>query len=66
VLTRYFAAVPSARSTIEGRMPAGRFVSVLERAHWTVGGEPRSQSSLSVYEVEDGLIRRIWYYPVQP
>jgi hypothetical protein len=62
----YFASVPSARSTMEGMMPAGRFVSVWERAHWETSNGPRSQTSLSVYEVEDGAVRRIWYFPAQP
>ena len=66
-LVGYFASLPSARSTIEGILPSGRFVSVWERAHWLAkSGGARSQSSLAVYEVEGGKVRRIWYYPVQP
>ena len=66
-LVGYFASLPSARSTIEGILPSGRFVSVWERAHWQAkSGGARTQSSLAVYEVEGGKIHRIWYYPVQP
>lgn len=40
------------------------YVSVTETASWTTkGGEQKSQSSLTVYELEDNLIRRVWYYP---
>jgi hypothetical protein len=35
-----------------------RFVSFREQI---VGGK----SSLAVYEVEAGLIRRVWYYPAE-
>jgi hypothetical protein len=64
-LRRYFASLPSARAAIEAMMPAGAYVSVYERAHWEVRGEGRSQTALAVYEVADGRIRRVWYYPVQ-
>lgn len=40
------------------------FVSVTEIASWTApDGTKKSQSSLTVYELEDNLIRRVWYYP---
>ncbi|WP_299194491.1 nuclear transport factor 2 family protein [uncultured Erythrobacter sp.] len=42
----------------------GNFVAVTEIARWTNGeGEEREQSALAVYEIEDGLVRRVWYYP---
>ena len=61
----YFAAIPSSRSTIEEIMEAGRFVSVRERVEWEGKSGTRTQSALAVYEIEDGLIRRVWYYPAQ-
>jgi hypothetical protein len=66
VLSRYFASVPSARSSVEGILAAGKFVTVWERAHWESPLGPRTHTALSVYELENGLIRRIWYYPAQP
>lgn len=40
------------------------YVSVTETASWTAAdGTPKSQSSLTVYELKDNLIRRVWYYP---
>ncbi len=51
-------------STVEGSVGDGRFVAVREVAHWQdADGNARSQSALAVYEIVDGLIRRVWYYP---
>jgi len=62
-LLGYFESIPSSRSTVESMMEAGRFVTVWERAHWERDGVSRSQSSLAVYEINEGVITRIWYYP---
>lgn len=58
----YFEAVPSTRSSIEALMVSGKRVSVRERAHWESSGQERSQEALSVYEIGDGLILRVWYF----
>jgi len=51
-------------SVIDGSVIDGRFVAVREIARWTGSdGEPREQSALAVYEIEAGLVRRVWYYP---
>jgi len=63
MLTSYFKGLPSARSEIESISTLGPWVSVRERAHWTGKNGPKSQAALSVYEVRDGLLRRVWYYP---
>ena len=55
-MVAYFAARPAVRSAIEGVVPGDRFVAFRERI---VGGA----SSLAVYEVQDSLLRRAWYYP---
>jgi uncharacterized protein YndB with AHSA1/START domain/ketosteroid isomerase-like protein len=60
----YFRRLPSTRSELEEVIALGPWVSARERAHWITASGPRSQASLSVYEVRDGLIRRVWYYPV--
>lgn len=57
-MTSYFAARPTVRSTISAAIDGPVFVSFREQ---TVGG----QSSLAVYEVRDGLIRRAWYFPAE-
>lgn len=59
----YFEAVPSTRSSIETMMVSGNRVSVRERAHWESSGQARSQAALSVYEIADGRIVRVWYFP---
>ena len=66
-MATYFEALPTARSTIEDAVVTGEFVAVRERASWTsADGEERSQASLAVYQVRDGLIQRVWYYPIVP
>lgn len=60
----YFASLPGARSEVEESVVTGPYVAIRERAIWTDRqGEERSRVSLGVYEVRDGLIRRVWYYP---
>lgn len=66
-MATYFEAQPTVRSEIEEAVVTGDYVAVRERASWTApDGEERSQASLGVYHVRDGLIQRVWYYPVVP
>ena len=58
-MTIYFAARPSVRSVISGAVDGPVRVAFREQI---VGGA----SSLAVYEVHDGLIRRVWYFPAEP
>jgi hypothetical protein len=62
-LRGYFASCPSCRSTVEVYQVVGPYVSALEHAEWEKEGARLRQSSLSVYEIVDGLVRRVWYYP---
>lgn len=42
----------------------GNYVAVTETASWTDdSGTAQSQSALTVYELQDNLIRRVYYYP---
>ena len=60
----YFSGVPGARAEIEELFVAGDFVTTLERAYWMPqGGAELSQASLAIYEIRNGLIYRVWYYP---
>jgi hypothetical protein len=62
----YFKSLPSAKSDIESLSVNGAFVSVKERAKWkSKSGEDRSQAALAIYEVREGLIKRVWYFPSQ-
>lgn len=61
----YFVANPSVRSVIEGSIDGPRFTSFRERAITIKNNVESSASSLAVYEVADGLILRVWYYPAE-
>ena len=63
-MAAYFRSIPTARSTLEAVAALGPWVSARERAEWTAASGPRSQASISVYEVRGGRVRRVWYYPV--
>ncbi|MBC7790914.1 MAG: nuclear transport factor 2 family protein [Anaerolineae bacterium] len=60
----YFRSIPTAQSTLETISSLGPWVSATERAHWRTSSGARSQAALSVYEVREGRVRRVWYYPV--
>ena len=68
-MVAYFRRLPTARSDISAPVVNGSFVAVRETAQWDVRAgttvERRAQSSLAVYEVQNGRIRRVWYYPVE-
>lgn len=59
----YFSSVPGARAEIEEIFVAGDFVTARERSYWRQGDAELSQASLAVYEIRNGLIYRVWYYP---
>jgi len=62
----YFKAVPSVRSSLEHIHASGSYVVARERVRWTGGdGQERSQASWSVYEVRDGVIHAVWYFPAE-
>jgi hypothetical protein len=60
----YFASVYEPRAEIHSLTASGNFVAVVETAFWLTQEGEAAQSSLAVYEVRDGLIHRVWYYPV--
>lgn len=62
-LAQYFRTIPTSRSELEEVSALGPWVSARERAHWVGANGPRSQASLSVYEVRGGRLQRVWYYP---
>lgn len=62
-LVGYFKNLPDVRSTLEHVSTLGPYVSLTERVRWTGAKGPREQAALAVYEVRDGLIRRVWYFP---
>jgi hypothetical protein len=63
-MREYFVALPSAQSEILSVMVDGDHLAVRERASWTVAnGEPKSQTALSVYQIRNGVISVVWYFP---
>jgi len=67
LIAGYFGAVPSARSELLKVDATGPWVTTHERTRWDAApGEVGGQSSLVVYEVRDGRLRRAWFYPSLP
>jgi len=64
VLEAYFEDLPSTRSEIQHVAANGNFINAFEKAIWEdKDGDEQSQCAASVYELEEGLIKNIWYYP---
>ncbi len=60
----YFKSLPDVRSDFLTIEQTGPFLSVRERASWTgKDGARLSQQAHAVYEIRDGLIERVWYFP---
>ena len=65
-MTDYLSSPMETRSSIGKVIENGRFLTTRETAHWKDStGADKAQSSIAVYEFEDGLIRRVWYFPAQ-
>ncbi len=63
-LVGYYKKLPSARSEFLSIEQAGPFLTVRERASWeNKEGKRLSQQALGIYEIRDGLIQRVWYFP---
>lgn len=65
-MAKYFQQCPSCKSELVWLKTAGSRVTAQERASWTNrAGAAVSQSSLSVYELKDGRIVRVYYFPAE-
>lgn len=65
-MAKYFQQCPSCRSELVWLKTAGSRVTAHERATWTNrAGAAASQSSLSVYEIKNGRIFRVYYFPAE-
>jgi ketosteroid isomerase-like protein len=63
-LVGYYKKLPSARSEFLSIEQAGPFLTVRERASWeNKEGKRLFQQALGIYEIRDGLIQRVWYFP---
>lgn len=66
MLTRYFEQHQRTHWMIEQSSLAANFLAVTERSEWDEGDGTRSRTSLCVYELRDGRIRRMTYFLVAP
>ncbi len=62
-MSDYFSSIPSARSDLRSVVESGPFVQAIEQAFWESDGVEKSQCSVSVYEIADGKIVNVWYFP---
>lgn len=62
-MTAYFNSYPDVRSMLAGATESGAFLSGVETVNWTSNAVGRSQSGPVVYEVREGRIFRVWYFP---
>jgi len=60
----YFNTSTRVTGTLRDWSLNGDFVSVTETVRWKgADGKAKSQSALTIYQLEENLIRRVWYYP---
>ncbi len=64
-LKGYFASGDLTKGRLSDVSVNGQFVSALETVYYMSDGEEKSQASISVYEIESGKLRRVWYFPAQ-
>lgn len=63
-MKEWFETPDLPKGTLRDWSVNGNYVAVTETASWTTDeGLDKSQSSLTVYELEAQLIRRVYYYP---
>jgi hypothetical protein len=63
-LTGYFNRVPTVKSEVLELRQTGPHLFVHERATWKgANNTTLRQSAFAIYEVRDGLIQRVWYFP---
>ena len=62
-LVGFFQNNPNAQSKLLSSHQQGSFIHQVEQAIWTDDtGQLMSQCSLSVYEIEQQLIKNVWYF----
>jgi len=60
----YFNSTTRVTGTLRNWSLNGDYVSVTETVRWKAAdGKTKTQSAITVYQLEDNLIRRVWYYP---
>lgn len=65
-MTAYVGSPQATTSTLHREIINGDYLAVKETASWPKqDGTTGVQSAIAVYELSDGLIRRVWYFPAQ-
>ena len=64
-MTSYFKNCPTCRSEIQILGATETRVTAIETASWQAASGARSQRSVSIYELQNGAIRRVYYFPVE-
>lgn len=59
-----FASMPDLRCDLGNRIADGAFVIDHEICHMGAPGDP-PERAIAIYQVEDGLIRRVWFASVE-
>jgi hypothetical protein len=63
-LTGYFNKLPTVKAEVLELRQTGPHLFVHERAAWRGANQKDiRQSAFGIYEIRDGLIQRVWYYP---
>jgi hypothetical protein len=63
-LIKYFQAQPDVRSEFESLEQTGTLIAVREQVTWTdMDRKQISQQSHGVFEIRNGLITHVWYFP---
>lgn len=62
-LDSFFKAEPDVRTELLSLEQTGILLAVHERVTATVNGKTRREQSHAVYEVRDGLLTHVWYFP---
>ena len=62
-LNGYFEAGFDTVSTITPPLGSGAYYSTLETTSFTSADGPARQNAHTVYEIRDGRIRNVWYFP---
>lgn len=62
-MTGYFASTPGTRAEIRSITESGSFVHTVEKAFWNSNGVEKNQCSMAVYELIEGKVRNVWYFP---
>ncbi len=64
-LQSYFASVPDVRSELETFVRGDTRVAVYECVSWRKAGTRHRRCAHGMFEIEAGLIQRVWFWPAQ-